>query len=184
MEALRLPSLEKLTISLGFGDTGDEMDDEAWSSALGQLSIDLMPTHFSESSRLTSLSYLLFLDRDTPLVKRDEVVPNEGWTFYIALDRIFDIQTSEISSWIRVRFIKHSPDLRKHDFRERCHVRELKVFGCDNMRGPDFSEVVSGFQRDFDVWKNIERVTIQGCKNLAYEDVVSIVGEEKLEYLD
>ncbi|KLO08306.1 hypothetical protein SCHPADRAFT_944575 [Schizopora paradoxa] len=160
------------------------MDGEGWTLALGELSTELMPTHFSESSRLTSLSYNLYLDRDTPLAHWEEVVPRDIRAFHIALDMILNIKTLSISSWIRAQFVKQDPYLRKIDIRERCRLRRLNFVGCANMGGVDLSSVVSSLVCEFDVWSNIGRVTIQGCKNLAYEDVMWIIGEEKLHYLD
>ena len=150
---------------------------------LGQISMILMPKHFSNSSRLTSLHYDLWLDRENPFFGSREVVPRDNRALFIALDEIFNIQLLTISSWIRVQFVKQDPNLRKPDFRERCRLRELKFVGCENMASADLSWVVSSLVREFDVWRNIERVTVRDCKNLVYEDLLWIVGEEKLHYL-
>ena len=183
MDALRMPSLENLNISLGFMDVGVETDGEAWTLALGQLSLVLMPKHFSDSSRLSSLSYVLWIDREKPLSAWEDVVPRDNRAFYIAVDKILNIQNLSISSWIRVQFIKQDPDLRKIDFSERCRLQDLKFVGCENMASADLSWVVSSLVCEFDVWRNIHRVTVQGRGKLDYEDLLWIVGEDKLRYI-
>ncbi|KLO05833.1 hypothetical protein SCHPADRAFT_895949 [Schizopora paradoxa] len=184
MNALRIPSLEKLTISLGFWDTRDEMDGDGWTLALEQLLMVLIPKHFLKSSRLKSLSYFLWLDRDTPLSYWEQAVPHDNRIFYIPLDRIFHIQNLTISSWFRVQFVKYAPYLRRIHLRERCRLRELKFIGCENMAGVDLGGIVRSLLCEFDVWEKIERVSVKNCKNLAYEDLMWIIGEEKLRYLD
>ncbi|KLO05825.1 hypothetical protein SCHPADRAFT_1002682 [Schizopora paradoxa] len=182
MDTLHMPSLDTLTISLGFAEPGGKILGGAWSWKLGELSAILMPKHLSESSRLTSLSYVLWLDRK-PLFDYEDVVPRDSRAFYVALDKILNIKKLTISSWIRVQFVKQAPNLRKPDFRERCRLRELKFIGCENMVGADLGWTVSNLVGEFDVWKYIERVTIEDCKRLAYEEVLWIIGEEKLCYL-
>ncbi|KLO08312.1 hypothetical protein SCHPADRAFT_944580 [Schizopora paradoxa] len=182
MNALRMPSLENINFSLGFVDTGVEMEDEAWSRVVGDLSIALMPKHLSELSQPTSLYYFLWLDRGNSLVTEMQEVPRDNRAFYIPLDRIFSIRNLIISSWVRVQFIKEASNLRKADFSERCRLRELKFVGCENMTGADLSSIVSSLVREFDVWKNIERVAVEYCTNVADEDLMRIIGEEKLHH--
>ncbi|KLO06332.1 hypothetical protein SCHPADRAFT_933130 [Schizopora paradoxa] len=183
MNAIRVPSLEDLSISAGLWDSSLErgkFDPAEWTEYLYDLSAALLPDHLSISSRLTSLSFKLFCDGnpDLPLLL-------DGRALNISLDRIKKFPTITLSSFIRVLFTRECEDAQEWcaDLRKTSRLREIRFIGFKNMAPLDLQWTTWSLGL-FRVWKSIERVEVENCKHLVREDVVKIVGEDRLRYSD
>ncbi|KLO06333.1 hypothetical protein SCHPADRAFT_895516 [Schizopora paradoxa] len=183
MNILRMPSLRDLCISVGVnGYSVDESEVRSaqWTQSLYKLTREMIPDHLVYTSQITSLSYELWFDRDA-----DAPQGFCGKAVNIPLDRILNVTTLTLSSFVRILFTQEcsSENALRTDFGELSRLRELKFVECENMTVEDLKWTVWSL-RVFGVWKNIERVVVEDCYELVYEELVEVVGEERLRYLD
>ncbi|KLO05827.1 hypothetical protein SCHPADRAFT_946586 [Schizopora paradoxa] len=183
MNALRMPSLEDLSISLGFIRIGDRRaGEDDWGQALGKFSQTLMPDCFWDSTRLASLSCELRCERALRRYLAKKAVSNNDAVFFVALDRIIHIPSVTISSCFPVDFTLDSDFVSHADMGERYNLRELRFIGCDNWTAVNVKSTVNTLSR-LGVRDDIKRVVVQNCKHLARQDLMDVVGEEKLHFV-
>ncbi|KLO08291.1 hypothetical protein SCHPADRAFT_944561 [Schizopora paradoxa] len=191
MAALRMPLLEDFSISVriwDFRQGENESECIEWSQLLGHLSRAILPTHLSDPNchRMVSVLYKLCIDelgRTAWTMK----APFGLRTLNLPLDGVFHIPSVTLSSCLRVIFTQES-DLDSEnalvsEHNESCRLRELKFIGCEYMTPVNLRHTVDSLEA-LGVWDRIERVVVQDCDLLRYSDVVNIVGERRLQYLD
>ena len=66
--------------------------------------------------------------------------------------------------------------------RESCRLRELNLVKCENMTSVNLRNTVDSL-KFLGVWNGMERVVVQRSKHLVYDEVVDIIGEERLQHL-
>ncbi|KLO08466.1 hypothetical protein SCHPADRAFT_893851 [Schizopora paradoxa] len=182
MDALRMPSLEEYSICIGIDDyygTDKKSESAKWTQSLGHLSSAMLPTHLSNSPHKKSLVYKLLFMRYQP----DEAPPDSK-ILNIPFDAIRGNPSVTISSFVRVLFSQRADDdlLRTLPI-ERNQLRELKLIGCGYMTSLDLRCTVDSLKLH-GVWSDIERVVVQDCAHITREDAMSVIGEERLQYLE
>ncbi|KLO16156.1 hypothetical protein SCHPADRAFT_887924 [Schizopora paradoxa] len=184
MDALRMPSLEELHISVVVWDL--HLDDDRLNSAerinrLSSLSRSLLPFHLSNCSRLTSLSYDVSIDEDWNSMPSDYHIPPDSTLLIIPFDRISHIPTVEFSSLGRVVFVHEAgeEDLRNIGASTQCRLQEMKFVGCKDMVPGDLKRAIDSME-SLGVWNSVKRVVMENCAHLSYDEVVDVVGKEKL----
>ncbi|KLO08304.1 hypothetical protein SCHPADRAFT_944573 [Schizopora paradoxa] len=194
VNVLRMPSLKDLSISIGvcarsygnyypFVNSGRSQEKSTkWSRALYNASHALLPDHFTDSAQLASLSYEVWLDGHG---HTDSPPALNGRVFHIPLHRILDVSNMTVTSFVPVLFTQGFGDenLQPTGFGESSRLRELKFIGCENMTEEDIRWTVRSL-RLIGVLKNIVRVIVKDCDKIVYDDIVGVVGEERLHFLD
>ncbi|KLO08302.1 hypothetical protein SCHPADRAFT_1001047 [Schizopora paradoxa] len=190
MDTLRMPSLEQVSISVGAKEMihlKDKLKSEAnsnkWSRSLFKLSSTLLPKHFSDSTKMMSLSCKLECGdyADSCLTY---VPPAEMGLFNIPLERILHIRSVTVSSFVPVFFVQDPGDggIPSSIISESCQLREFNFIECENMTSVDLEGTVDSLE-SLGVWKHIERVTVQGSNHLVYDEALDVIGKEKLQFL-
>ncbi|KLO08298.1 hypothetical protein SCHPADRAFT_613782 [Schizopora paradoxa] len=184
MGTLVMPSLEALSISVGvvdFRTNENEVNATKLSQSLDDLSWALLPDRFSDSAGSTSLIFKL---RDDSYNRSNDGPPADMGVFSIPLERTIHAHTVILSSFVPVLLTQEPDDggalstIPNAFFR----LRELKLIECENMTSVDLENTVDSL-KSLGIWSHINRVVVQDCKHLVYDEVVDLVGEERLQYL-
>ncbi|KLO08299.1 hypothetical protein SCHPADRAFT_931881 [Schizopora paradoxa] len=182
MNALRMPSLEELSISIGINDYDQKYSEGTnWSRSLNILSRALLPKHLTHSTRMKSLLFDMWIDTDLP-----EGDASSSITLNIPFDVIAYTPSVTISSFVQVLFsqrdkveLQHSTSIAS----ERYRLRVLKFAGCEFMKFGEFKGSIQSLEST-GIWNGIEEVIIQDCKLLVQKEAKDVVGQKKLRYLD
>ncbi|KLO08301.1 hypothetical protein SCHPADRAFT_1001046 [Schizopora paradoxa] len=186
MHTVHMPSLEALSISIGaahFKTDKNNVDSTKWSQSLFHLSWLLLPDQFANSTLLTSLFFKVWDNSDYSGVDEPTALPDDTNMFYVPLDRTLHIQKMVISSFVPVIFGQASYDgvFVTASYVESCWLQELTFVGCENMTLGHLKETVRCLD-SLGIWNHLERVAVQSCKHLVYEEVEELVGKEWLQF--
>ncbi|KLO16158.1 hypothetical protein SCHPADRAFT_938069 [Schizopora paradoxa] len=183
LEALRIPSLEELFISIGFRDLSDsEPDFIDCTETLADLSRALLPSHLQNYNLMTSMFFKIWVDGGTPPREPQVRDPLDSRKLVVPLDRIPHVPSVTLSSFIPIVFAQdsHSDNIgRKIDSSEQHRLRELKLVKCENLTSEDFKQTVDSLQ-SLDVWKDVVRVVVEDCSRLSQDEVVDVIGRERI----
>ncbi|KLO16159.1 hypothetical protein SCHPADRAFT_223065 [Schizopora paradoxa] len=184
MGTLVMPSLEALAISVGMVDFRtykNEVNTTKMSQSLDELSRKLLPDRLSGTAGSTSLIFNL---RDDSYKSAKDVPSTNVGVFSVPLERIIRVHSVTLSSFVPVLLTDELDDggVLSTIPNGSCLLRELKFIECENMTSVDLEYTVDSLE-SLGIWNYIERVVVQDCKHLVYDEVVDLVGEERLQYL-
>ncbi|KLO05826.1 hypothetical protein SCHPADRAFT_1002683 [Schizopora paradoxa] len=178
MNAVRMPCLENysILIDIKYRVESDRRCIE-WSRKLDTLTRALLPDHFSNSTRLTSLSYkLLRIDHWREETENSNSNAPEtsvnGRELRIPLERIPHVRTLTLSSSIEVMFTLDDNEKSSMESTNAydCRLQELRFVECENMTSAHLRRTVDSLE-SLGAWKKIERVDVQECQYLTHEDI-------------
>ncbi len=175
--ALHMPRLEALSLSIDFKNMGD--NESTCAELLSQLSTALLPTQLADPrARLSHLDYEFTYDPNGGYFHSSHRTPLRLFPriFPIPLERIPTVTnliiTQVIFAW------EGTFDATGNN--EPCALREIRFSGCQDMEIGDFRLELDSLSTED--WDNLERVVVENCAYLNYEEVLEVVVKEKLRY--
>lgn len=172
IQALWMPCLEDLTMSLHLCASAVGAD----ANIMTFFSYASLPACVADprSSR-TSLNYKI---KERPSYTQ----ANIPMVFVIPLSRIPTVSSLNISTYTPVYFVHGSEGDTSNGAQLYTYsLRDLRFAGCENIGIEHFQWSIQAL-KDTGAWESIERVTVEGCRHLGREDVLEVVGEERLYY--
>ncbi|KLO05824.1 hypothetical protein SCHPADRAFT_946583 [Schizopora paradoxa] len=182
MKAARMPSLEKFCILINPVGLGySESECMEWSRWTGVLSQALFPDHFLKSTRISSVHYKMLYDSsDYKLTDGESKIPLDAREVQIPLNRILHVPTMVLSSFIPILFTQDIDGEDGHTYINGRRLTELKLIGCENMTSAHLKRTVESLEL-LGAWDDIKWVVVQECEHLKFEDVIDVVGEQRLQ---
>ncbi len=173
LQALHMPRLENLAISIDFKNMGDSEIEST--KLLNDCSHSLLPVYLAnDRARLSSLNY--DIKRDADWNAPSELFPI---VFTIPLDKVPTVSSLTITTFTRVVFTR-AVGGGANGSSEPCRLREVRFSGCEDMGIGDFRSAVQSLGTD--IWDTLVRVVVANCRQLGYEEVLEVVGDGKLHY--
>ncbi len=204
LQALRMPHVEDIFISVDFQDAGGgETETESTElELLSAISAALLPNHLNDPlarRRLSSLNYKTKYNPRIAALKSPQSPLDEFPNIFtvtrtIPLDRVLTVSMLTLTTLARTRtFFTCGGQIAGGNGGSgggpggsgpaSCRLRELRFIGCEDMMIEDLEFAVQSL-RDSGVWDTtIERVAVEFCDSLAYAEVLGVVGKERLRYL-
>lgn len=169
LEVLCMPHLEHLAISV---DLWEMADSEAeCTKLLSGCSYDLLPIYLTDpQARPSLLKYNL-----TKNAEWEDPPEPFPMVFTIPLDRFPTISSMSISAGVQVYFVRGFEEVTPWN------LREIRFSGCMYLDIGYFQWAVKSL-RDVWAWDTMERVILENCCSLDYNEVLEVVGQERLHY--
>jgi len=197
LQALRMPHVEDIFISVDFQDAGGGETETESTELLSAISAALFPNHFNDPlarRRLSSLNYKTKYNPRIAALKSPQSPLDEFskiFTVTIPLDRVPTVSILTLTTLARTRtFFTHGGQIVGGNGGSgggsgpaSCRLRELRFIGCEDMMIEDLQFAVQSL-KNAGVWDTtIERVAVEFCDSLAHAEVLGVVGKERLRYL-
>jgi len=174
IHSLSMPELADLSTSveLRYDDLVDDPED---SNALRDLVLVLLPDP-STHPRLTSVSIKLSHTNETKDWRWNRA---RDKSLLIPLDMIPRVSTLSVTTFTNVCF---SDPASRGNGRERAALRELRLLECEQLDLKSLETTIASL-KEADAWDTLKSFKVERCRYfLEYEDVVKVVGEERLSF--
>ncbi len=143
------------------------------------LSCAVLPVGVADPhASLTSLHYKITYDAKDEFTLLRTRLGTFPKIFTIPLDKIPTVSTLTITARTRTLFTREA-QAGVVGSSEKCGLQEVHFVGCDYMEIEDFRSSIQSL-KDIEVWESIERIVVEYCDSLEYDEALEVVGIQRL----